>query len=261
MNVDIAHLRERLGNAYALVDYVAQTGSTNADLLARGELLDKTVLIAGHQTAGRGRMGRSFTAPEGTQLIFSVGLRPGPEELERLGVLPLAAGLAVTDAIPDTQLKWPNDVLMAGGKVCGILCEADGLGGQTSPRVVLGCGLNVSFSADEAPVDTATSLAIEGSPLATVGMEELAARVLGALARRLEQWQSADDRLIAEYRMASATLGQAVRVATPSGELEGIAEDVASDGQLVMITEDNQHRLLSAGDVTHLRLWCPSTEV
>lgn len=250
-------LRDRLAGRFTSLDYVAQTGSTNADLLDRDELPDRTVLLAGHQTAGRGRLGRSFTAPADTQLIFSVGLRPGEEALARLGLLPLVAGLAFTDVIEGAALKWPNDVLMSGGKVCGILAEAEGLGQSVSPRVVLGCGLNVTIPQEELPVPTATSLAVAGSPLADLALEELAARILLALDERVRQWEHGEAKVVEDYRLASATLGEPVRVETASGILEGVAEDIAADGQLVVVTSDDEHRTFSAGDVTHLRPWRP----
>lgn len=255
--MNIETLRRQLADRYTSIEYVEETGSTNTDLLDRNELPDRTVLIANHQTKGRGRLGRTFSGPRGTVLLATVAYRPTADALDRLGLLPLAGGLAVTDVIPDTALKWPNDVLMSGGKVCGILTEADGLGVSASPRVVLGIGLNVSIPRDGLPVETATSLALEGSPAAELPREELTTKVLTALDERVRQWEAGDDQLIADYRMASSTIGQAVRVTMPSGVLEGVAEDISAEGQLVLVTEDSTHRTLSAGDVTHLRPWRP----
>ncbi len=264
VGVNITTVREALAEFYPSIEYVEETGSTNADLIDAADPVDRTVLLAGHQSAGRGRKGRSFTAPPGTQLIFSVVYRPaaevfaGPvsEVLDRLGLLPLTAGLAFSDVVAGSKLKWPNDVLVRGKKVCGILAEADGLG-EDHPRIVLGCGLNVSIAPEDLPVPTATSLAIENDPLAGEGMEAVAVAVLTALERRVRQWESGSPQLLTDYRAASGTIGQAVRVETPSDTIYGVAEGIAEDGELVVVDDQGIHRTLSAGDVIHLRPWRP----
>lgn len=119
-------IRTELAEDYAVIDYVEETGSTNTDLMQATDVTDGTVLLTDLQTAGKGRLGRVWTAPKGSQVTFSVLLLP--ESLDHLGTLPLAAGLAVTDAIPGTVLKWPNDVLLDGKKLCGILAEAGPVG-------------------------------------------------------------------------------------------------------------------------------------
>lgn len=119
-------IRTELAEDYAVIDYVEETGSTNTDLMQATDVTDGTVRLADLQTAGKGRLGRVWTAPKGSQVTFSVLLLP--ESLDHLGTLPLSAGLAVTDAIPGTVLKWPNDVLLDGKKLCGILAEAGPVG-------------------------------------------------------------------------------------------------------------------------------------
>ena len=119
-------IRTALAEDYAVIDYVEETGSTNTDLMQATDVTDGTVRLTDLQTAGKGRLGRLWTAPKGSQVTFSVLLLP--ESLDHLGTLPLAAGLAVTDAIPGTVLKWPNDVLLDGKKLCGILAEAGPVG-------------------------------------------------------------------------------------------------------------------------------------
>lgn len=123
---DLERIRTELAEDYAVIDYVEETGSTNTDLMQATDVTDGTVLLTDLQTAGKGRLGRVWTAPKGSQVTFSVLLLP--ESLDHLGTLPLAAGLAVTDAIPGTVLKWPNDVLLDGKKLCGILAEAGPVG-------------------------------------------------------------------------------------------------------------------------------------
>lgn len=213
------------------VRYVESTGSTNTDLLSAGEAGE--VLIANEQTAGKGRLGRSWAAPAGTQLTFSVLLCPS--EMDRLGTLPLAAGLAVADSVPGSVLKWPNDVQIRGKKLCGILAEA-----TVGPRVVLGMGINVTA----APLETATCLADEGLP---ADRTELAITVLNNLHRRVEQWNSGED-FMADYRKVCSSIGLDVRLEAPTGTITGVVEGIADDGRINV-----SGTYYSAGDVTHLR--------
>ena len=152
-------------------------GSTNDELVGRAALADLpefTVLVTDNQTAGRGRLGREWIAPPGATLAISVLLRPvlphgEPLSLEHYGWLPLLSGMAMTRAVasvlPDGDervgIKWPNDVQVNGAKVCGILAEL--LPGGDA--VVVGCGVNVSMTADQLPIPTATSLALSGASL------------------------------------------------------------------------------------------------
>ncbi len=232
---------------YARITWLESTGSTNADLLADLTAPPWTALLAGHQSAARGRLGRPWSAPAGTQLILSVLLHPDPADLDRLGTLPLAAGLAVTDVVEPAGLKWPNDALIDGRKLCGILAEATGL--PERPRIVIGLGLNVSLTRGQLPVPHATSLALEGIH---VTLDELAVDLLTALHHRLHQWHDDHPRLMADYRCACTSLGQRVRVELPAGDLIGDVTAITDDGRITVRTGDGEHHL-SAGDVTHLR--------
>lgn len=145
-------------------DVVAETGSTNADLLARarsGTDINGAVLAAEHQTAGRGRNGRQWTTPPRSQIAVSVGIDTTGVPSTAWGLLPLATGVAVVDAISavtgvEAKLKWPNDVLVDTGKLAGILAEV----ASPAPTVVIGTGLNVSVMPDDVPDSVATSLAM-----------------------------------------------------------------------------------------------------
>lgn len=119
-------IREALSEDFAVIDYTESTGSTNTDLMQAGKVADGTVLLANEQVAGKGRLGRQWVSPAGSQLIFSVLILP--DSLDHLGTLPLAAGLAVTDSVEGAVLKWPNDVHIDGKKLCGILAEAGPVG-------------------------------------------------------------------------------------------------------------------------------------
>jgi BirA family transcriptional regulator, biotin operon repressor / biotin---[acetyl-CoA-carboxylase] ligase len=246
---------------------VAETGSTNADLAAAaGDGADEgLVLVAEEQTAGRGRLDRAWTAPPRSGLAFSVLLRP-QVPLARLGWLPLMAGVAVVTALrgfaevegierggmADAALKWPNDVLIHGRKLAGILAERAG------DAVVIGIGLNVSLRADELPVPTATSLALEGAP---TDRDPVLRAILRELAARYADFcgEWFEGSLRDAYREVCATLGRQVRVelpggapGAPGGVLTGEAVDIDENGRLLVRAADGDHAL-SAGDVVHVR--------
>ena len=124
LNLD--RIREALDGDFSVIDYTESTGSTNTDLMEAEKVADGTVLLANEQFAGKGRLGRQWVSPAGSQLIFSVLILP--DSLDHLGTLPLAAGLAVTDSVEGAVLKWPNDVHIDGKKLCGILAEAGPVG-------------------------------------------------------------------------------------------------------------------------------------
>jgi BirA family transcriptional regulator, biotin operon repressor / biotin---[acetyl-CoA-carboxylase] ligase len=248
------------GGLWSSVEVVASTGSTNADLLARGGA-EGQVLVAEEQTAGRGRMGRSWTSVPGASLTFSVLLRPTSVPPARRGWLPLLTGVAVASALRSAvavpaMLKWPNDVLVGGRKLAGILAEQS----PDGSTVVVGVGLNVATPEDALPASPtglpATSLLVEG---ADVAREPLLVEVL----RQLERWYLAflsdsdpvRSGLLAEYRSLCGTLGRTVRVELPVGRvLTGVAEDIDPSGRLlVRADEATSVTPVSAGDVIHLR--------
>jgi BirA family biotin operon repressor/biotin-[acetyl-CoA-carboxylase] ligase len=245
------------------VTVLAETGSTNSDLAARAvaqDLAEGVVLTADHQVAGKGRLGRTWTAPARSGLAVSVLLTPRGVDAVRWSWLPLLTGLAVVDVLhrvcglPAT-LKWPNDVLVGPAKVCGILAER--IVTRSGPAVVVGAGLNVSLTADELPVPTATSLAIEGA--ATTDREVLLRAYLRALEHRYDRWRSvggdarASD-LAAAYREACSTIGREVRVAVPSGEtVAGTADGVDDSGRLLVHDAAGRTHALAAGDVVQVR--------
>ena len=242
------------GGLWQDVRVVPQTGLTNADLLeeARAGAAEGLVLVAEEQTAGRGRLGRAWSAPPRAGLIFSVLLRPAGVPPARLGWLPLLTGVAVATAVRDqarvpASLKWPNDVLVGERKLAGILAEAH------ADAVVVGVGLNVTLSLPELPVPTATSLLIEGA--ASTDRAALLAAILTGLGRRYQAWRADPDRagLRADYLHWCATIGRPVRVELPGGAvLTGTAGDVDDAGRLVLRTADGLVPV-GAGDVVHVR--------
>ncbi|MDK7884155.1 biotin--[acetyl-CoA-carboxylase] ligase [Corynebacterium striatum] len=274
--LDIERIRTALADDFAVIDYVEQTGSTNTDLMQAENVADGTVLLANEQVSGKGRLGRTWVSPAGSQLILSVLILP--ETLEYLGTLPLASGLAVTDTVEGSVLKWPNDVHIDGNKLCGILAEAGPVGaafksapktefnkaefnkaevnkaevapkteaGATlSARVVVGMGLNVTLTREQLPIEKATSLALEGRD---TDRTELAIALLKNLRRRITQWENQDPQLMADYRRVCSSIGQEVRLEAPTGDVVGVVESIADDGRINVGGE-----YYSAGDVTHLR--------
>ena len=283
--LDLERIRTALADDFTTIDFVEKTGSTNTDLMQATNVADGTVLLADEQLSGKGRLGRTWTAPAGSQVIFSVLLLP--ESLEHLGTLPLAAGLAVTDSIEGTVLKWPNDVHIDGNKLCGILAEAGPVGqafkaapkteltkvevgkaevnkaevnkaevnktevnkavGGAAPsaRVVVGMGINVTLTREDLPIEKATSLALEGRD---TDRTELTITVLKNLRRRIAQWENQDPQLLRDYRAVCSSLGQEVRLETPSGDVTGHVDGIGEDGRIMVAGE-----YYSAGDVTHLR--------
>lgn len=258
--LDVDALRTALVGPWAQLDVVDRTGSTNADLIgaAGAGAPDRTVLVAEYQEAGRGRLTRNWVSPPGAGITVSVLLRPAGVPTSRFGWLPLLAGLALLDTVREVAgveagLKWPNDLLIGPErrKAAGILAEvADSL----RPAVVIGMGLNVLASPPEQP--GATSLAAEG---ADVDRSALLVGLLTRLAAREAAWRDGLGdpeltRLRADYRAGCASLGSEVRVEMPGGStFTGIAEDVDSDGRLLILSAAGHRRAVAAGDVVHLR--------
>ncbi len=244
----------REGGLWRELRVLASTPSTNAVAaeLARGGAAEGLVVVAESQTAGRGRLDRAWVSPSGAGLTFSVLLRPAVQAVE-WGWLPLLTGLAVVTALrehaalAEATLKWPNDVEVGGRKVAGILAEVPEPG-----AVVVGVGLNVTTTAAELPADRpATSLALAGA--STTDRDTVLRAVLRALEHAYETWHVDPDRLRADYRSACGTLGRAVRLELPGGEVvEGEATGVDATGRLVL-TGAGGSASYASGDVVHLR--------
>ncbi|MDQ4092826.1 MAG: biotin--[acetyl-CoA-carboxylase] ligase [Actinomycetota bacterium] len=250
---------------YAALDVVATVTSTNSALVAaaRQGAPDRTVLVTEHQTAGRGRAGRSWVVPARAGLTLSVLLRPTEVPQARWAWLPLLVGVALCRTVSTlgelpAVLKWPNDLLLGaeGRKAAGILAEA-----IPGPAVVVGIGLNVTLRPDELPVHDATSLVIEQA--ACTDRDPLLRGLLRALDREVQLWcEHQGDPVAADlrdaYRQHCATLGQPVRVELPGQPaLTGTAVDVDTEGRLV-VAAGGGRRVLSAGDVTHVRAAGPA---
>ncbi|MEY2694030.1 MAG: hypothetical protein RL142_378 [Actinomycetota bacterium] len=235
-------------------EYVESTGSTNTDLVTLASTEPQnyphlSVLVAGSQTAGRGRTGRAWVSPAGKSLSISVLVRPSWTP-EQLGWLPLVAGVAMRNAIASALpssaigLKWPNDVQVDGLKISGILAEL--LPGMTG--VVIGAGLNLTLTKEELPIEAATSLLLEG---AEVTADEILAAYLRELSNLTESFDGIPDRV----RAACSTIGHQVRAILPAEEeVLGTAVGIDETGRLLIQTSAAEPLFaVSAGDVTHLR--------
>ena len=257
--------------------WLDEVGSTNTDLAARvtgpeAELwTDFSVVATDNQVAGKGRLGRDWTAPAGASLAVSVLLRPQtpagrPLPSEALGWFGLLAGLAMTRAVngflpADRQavLKWPNDVLIGEKKVCGVLSELV----HTSQGAVLivGAGVNIALADHDLPVPTATSLVLSGAPAETTTIDAVLAAYLTEFSRITRVFISAagnvrSSGLLEQVSDVCGTLGKSVRVELPSGESPvGTAIGINEDGSLVVeLGNCAEPLVVAAGDVTHLRV-------
>lgn len=229
-------------------------GSTNdkAKRLAEVGEPEGTLVIADEQTAGRGRLQRLWWAPPGTALLMSLIFRPdlAPHQAQRLTML---CSLAICEAITGTTglapaVKWPNDVLLRGRKVCGILTEL-GLKGPRLAYAVVGMGININVDFSEVGelAHTATSLAQELGH--EVSRLELLRAILVGIDKRYARLRAGENPH-AEWAARLATLGQRVVVTTPSEQLRGIAVGVDDDGALFLRDENGRLRRILAGDVT-----------
>jgi BirA family transcriptional regulator, biotin operon repressor / biotin---[acetyl-CoA-carboxylase] ligase len=269
--LDVAVLRRavvRPAGLWRAVEVLPSTGSTNADLLARAAAgaPEGVVLAAEEQTAGRGRLGRSWVSPPRAALTFSLLVRPDTVAPARRGWLPLLAGVSVASAVRaaagvDARLKWPNDVLAGPAKLAGILAEAAG------DAVVVGIGLNVSTEPAELPPPGPTpGGALSATSLRVLGVgdgdrERLLTEILAAFEHWYQAWRQAGgdpDRcgLRAEYTRLCATIGRRVRVELPGGQLlSGLAAGVDPDGRLLVRVSGppDAEVAVAAGDVVHLR--------
>jgi BirA family biotin operon repressor/biotin-[acetyl-CoA-carboxylase] ligase len=263
---EFASARAAVEGAGATLTVLPTTGSTNADLLRDApDRASGSAVVTLEQTAGRGRLDRSWVAPAGQTLAVSVLVRADLDARDR-GWLPLVAGAAVRDAVAGVLtrtaaadadgrvlVKWPNDVLVDGRKVSGVLCQvaADG-------SVVVGVGVNLTIPADDLPTPTATSLLVAG---ATGPATALADGVLTDLWTGLQEavaglvaGGAAADAVRSHVRAVCGTVGQRVRLELPDGStVEADATGVDDDGCITIRDRTGASRGVAVGDVTHLR--------
>lgn len=248
------------------VQVVESTDSTNADVVAHlqaapDEWPHLSLLLTTDQRAGRGRLDRSWTTPPGTALALSVVVRVGGIPPEARGWVPLVAGAAMTRAVAaqlegtahEARLKWPNDVLLDGAKICGILAEV--VPGHPDV-VVIGSGVNTRMPRSDLPVETATSFEALGL---VADEDRLIADYLRALDEQLDaliaaRGSAAASGVLGEVEALCSTIGSDVAVSLPDGEtLRGRAQRIDEDGRLVVVQDSEFESTVSAGDVVHVR--------
>lgn len=237
--------------SFAWHDEVTSTNALAAQAAGRGAP-SVSVVAADVQTAGRGRRGRTWTAPPGTSLMCSWLWRPPPDADRQL--VPLAVGVAVAQVAAAhcpgvaVGLKWPNDLLLDGAKAAGILIES-----PAPDAVVIGTGINVDWRGVARPPELggATSLAeAAGIP---VDRWRVFAGLAGVLTRRLEQTATDRPGLVDDYRSRCETLDHSVRVALADGTVvDGRALDIDPVGALRVATATGE-TVVHAGDVEHVR--------
>ena len=240
--------------------FTESTASTNDDVRmdALGGAPHGHLVAAEIQTRGRGRLGRQWEAPAGVNLTFSLLLRP-QLPVARIPSLTLCAAVGCREAIrevtgAETEIKWPNDLMSGGRKLCGILSEMSLKSGTSQPEAdfaIIGIGLNVNADTDAFPPPLNTT----ASSLKKICGREICREILlASLMLHLEQAFSVGlAGLIDKYRQYSATIGTRVRAELGTGLLEGRAEDITPEGSLLIRTDDGSLAEILSGDVFHLR--------
>ena len=254
INLDTARVEAAMSDAYIghRIDYRLKTGSTMDDArsLAREGAPEGVVVIAEEQDSGRGRFDRRWVSPPGLNLYMTVLLRPEPS---RLPCVNMAATLAIHRTVSEltgmcATVKWPNDVRIAGRKLSGILVENE-FEGRRLDHALVGIGLNVNLNVAEHPeiADTAASLK------SAAGREFDRSAVLLSVLRNLDKWYGrlrAGESLTSAWADTLETLGKRVQLRWRDQLLEGLAESVDDEGNLVLLQDDGTRVNAVAGEVT-----------
>jgi len=243
--LDVSEISRALATPYWRVSLVDEIDSTQTALRASSPSAGD-VLVTEFQSAGRGRLDRTFSATKGSALLFSFYMQPTRTKTE-WGFIPLLAGLTVAEVLnvhthsDKYSTKWPNDILINTKKVAGLLAEVSGDG------VIVGIGINVSMTDDQLPVPTATSLFIESGQ--TIDRNALLADLLNAFAKNFQSWERGAD-LRGHYRGLSSTLGSKIEISRPDGTNQaGTAIDIDLSGALILAGGE----VVTVGDISHIR--------
>lgn len=238
-------LLEKSSRVFSSVSWFEEVDSTNLELERQLDTgaSEFSAVIAGSQTNGQGRLGRAWQSPSGSSLSLSVSINWTAQDP---GWLTLIAALAVTRAlrsfgVDNPEIKWPNDVLVSGRKISGILAQL-----RPQRQVILGIGLNLGPQSSDL---AATSLIESG---VEVDLDTAASEIGIELRGLVQQFATEPKSVMAEFTKACMTLGQSVRAELPGGKnVYGVASEIGPSGQLVILTPEPVS--LSAGDVWHLR--------
>ena len=254
----LEEMKRRLHTKWAgqTLDYRYETGSTNEDAkkLAEDGAPEGTLVVADFQRGGKGRLGRSWTTPHKTAIAMSLVLRPQIPP-EKASMMTLVAGMATAQAVKDAtgldaQIKWPNDVVVNGKKIVGILTEMS-VGQGTIRYVVIGTGMNANMTDFPEEIrTTATSLLLEtGHP---VDRTEIICKTMEHFETYYETYMNTRDMSVLkeEYQALLANMDRQVRVLEPENEYNGIARGINDMGELLVETSDGQLKTIYAGEVS-----------
>jgi len=248
---DPSHITNRFGSTVVRVDSVSSTNDVARELAVSGAR-EGLCVIARSQTAGRGRQGRSWSSPPGEGLYLSVILRP-QVTVSDSAIITLAAAVAVAETLKlgfqaEADIKWPNDVLVGGRKICGILVETAIEAGHLQ-YAVMGIGVNIAQRSFPDQIgDSATSLLLE------TGRLILPDDFVQAMLPRLEDWYTTATlqpaRVIAKWeRLSSSANGCRVRVESPDGPVEGVTRGLKATGALIVELDTGERREIVSGEV------------
>ena len=244
---------ERMGRQ---IRYFSRIDSTNqyAKRIAEEGAPDGTLIIADEQTAGKGRSGRTWVTPPAEAIAFTLLLRPKLSP-DRISMVTLVMGLAVTNAVNSLYdvsagIKWPNDVVIKGRKLCGILTEMSAEVRQVN-YIVIGVGINANLTSFPEEIrEIATSLRLELG--CDINRAELIARVMTEFERLYAEFEAQGDlgAVMQEYNELCLNAGSKVRVLDPNGEYTGTSRGINSMGELLVETEDGKMQEVYAGEVS-----------
>lgn len=253
MWLDLRTVETRLDTQFVGRRVVYLTSTSSTQDVARNEAESNapsgTVVMAEEQLSGRGRFGRAWVSPSGKNLYFTLIMRPPLQQLRSLSIIaPLAVAVAVEKCTGiSARIKWPNDVLINGRKLSGILIETE-LSGQSVKYALVGIGVNVNFDVEASEVaDIATSVKRELGH--ETSREELFATLLNQFEALYEKAARGRE-VLQEWRSRLATLGCQVKVTFGGHVEDGLAEDVDADGNLILLRADGSRVAIEAGEVT-----------
>jgi BirA family biotin operon repressor/biotin-[acetyl-CoA-carboxylase] ligase len=255
--LDAVKIKAMMKNTSAEIRYMESVDSTNNAMkkLALEGLEDNTVIIANHQSAGRGRYGREFISTRGKGIYMSILLKP--ERVEDIAGLTCMTAVAVCRAVEEyskkePKIKWTNDVLLGGRKICGILTELSAEGESGEIRyVIVGIGINVNHEQADFPAElrsTAGSLYMaQGQP---VDRNRLAAELIDNVLYMYENIRQKRSEYMQEYRKRCVTLGKTVEFSRDNKPIKGLAESIEDDGTLTVLLKSGQRLAVKFGEVS-----------